>query len=727
MSAGAVSAGRRQPRQKSASPDPDRFRFPDLVRAREAQQERLRAALLVQNRDLQRKLEDAGSPSRSLSEMQHDPMANTAPPVPMSAPDLANTIAFASLASNASSTPLAKTITPSPLLNHSQSRVDTAAAAAHTNNSPHAHHMSTVDVAAVIREVQDIVEHGQAAQMATLEKHQAYVEGRINALQAAMDDLHSAMLKDESTRSILRDEQMHQHLELCGELDSLRAEVAGRQRGVRDEMNDVTKDVIETLQMQLHGCEARIMLLEELPQQVRNDMSVLEDRFSGLAAGIHAERISLAEQRNEVHKEQAAELAEVLREAREKLAGLVVAATDCTEKTAQAQAGMQVKVQEAVARVAEQLEAEIIGRLDEQAERVTQTTQRQAMEHHNMQQDIQASLSEVRASVESSLMGMRRQYQEAVQEQLRAVVQQAEQFEAQRRAECPVADSDRVDLMVAELHGASTMLEGLMQNVANLQSGDPRLPARVDTLEARLAGFEVAIEGIRGAGADAGLGIPPLRISISVPVQTDERVDTPRLGREASVEEQVAVRAQRHLADELDKAADEVRLASARKAIAKAGAAHSPTSARAPDTARASLGAVSPVSQQESSREAAPHPHPRSMSSLLDPSRTLPTTREKAAPPLHTLNPAELQDRREGKELVLQRVQQLLRSIQATFHALTEQEEAQGHVWSRDKVAEVARQKQEMYARERQLLDQRNSLWQAVLEIKAEEDRRLQR
>ena len=333
-----------------------------------------------------------------------------------------------------------------------------------------------------------------------------------------------------------------------------------------------------------------------------------------------------------------------------------------------------------------------------------------------MQQEIQATLAEVKASVESSLMGMRRQYHDAVQEQLRAVVQQAEAFEEQRRAECPVADSDRVDLMVQELQGASTMLEGLMQSAASRERHDPALPGRLDSLEAKLAGVEAAFNAFRENATDASIAAP-LRIMVSIPVQTEVGPEAGVPGRGPTVEEQVAVRAQRHLAEELDKAADEVRLASARKVLGRAAGGRPSGSTSMPQP--------SPTAPNTSRASVHRDPLPRPSESAAHSARTA----SVAPAPLDSRDIAamadgELQDRLAQKRLTLQKVQDLLRSIQATFHALSEQEEAQGHTWSRDKVAEVAHQKQEMYARERQLMEQRNAVWQTVVALSEEGERR---
>lgn len=666
-SASASDRGER----RSASPDKEGLKFSDLVRAREVQQERLRLLLEEQNAMLREKLqkndeERSASQSRSESQAPVQPAGGASPAPTAPAPTGRRTPPPATIAPAAAP--------PVPVID--ETKLEAAIAAATENQH--------VELHAVIDTLRDIVKQGMSAQHAAMEQFQQHqyraleqlsdrVDTKLAGMQKAIDDLHTVVLQDEATRSILREEQLAQYMEMCKEVDNVRDEIGAQMR--RMEARD---DTVASLRTALNdnidavgSMEQRVAGVEEIPSAIRGDMDALTERFQALSAGVTAERASLQASRNEVLARQEDEVATVLREAKEQLTKLVAAAADCEGQAASVNERMATQIQEAVAKVAEQLEVEIVQRQEEQTERVQQMQQRQAMEHQTMTADIQQSLAEVRQTVDSSLMGMRRQYHDAVQEQLRAVVQQAEEFEAQRRAECPVADSDRIELMVSELQGASTMIEGIMKNAVATQRHDPHIPARVEAMEVRLASIEARVtqqadnEETKSAA---------LQLRFTVPVQTAGEMNIA-----ASPEERASQRAAQNLQDELDKAADEVRQATARKVLSRASPRF------ADPTPRGSVPMESPKEQSQSVASTA-------------------------------------RSSREAKERQLAKLQGILRSIQQTFHMLTAQESEEGGSWSAAKLEEVARQKQEMYHRERQLVEQRNHLWREISELQAREE-----
>jgi hypothetical protein len=377
----------------------------------------------------------------------------------------------------------------------------------------------------------------------------------------------------------------------------------------------------------------------------------------------------------------------VINEAKATVIRLSSSASDAADQIKNAQRQLDDSVRQAVAAVAQQLEAEIMAKLEEQAERQVQLQQRQVVEHQGLQQQINQSLADMKHAVDSSLMGMRRQYHDALQEQLRAVVQQAQEFEEKRRAECPIADADRIDLMVKELQGAFAIVESVTHRIVETPSlGEVTL--RIGDMESKIEALSAFQHSVAKSIAELATQDPKLAFTVAIQADTDGQGALFAAGRER---QSTVARVAQYLEEELSKAESAIQLSEARKIRGRPAAA------------------------------------PRSS-----------PDNKPAAPPAATRPPqssslTSVRQSMSEKEAALTRLQSILQAIQVQFHQLTEAESRSAGVRQsvssgsnnaelRRMSEEIAKQKAAVYQHERQLVEQRNALWRELAQLRSQEE-----
>jgi hypothetical protein len=239
--------------------------------------------------------------------------------------------------------------------------------------------------------------------------------------------------------------------------------------------------------------------------------------------------------------------------------------------------------------------------------------------------------------------------------------------------------------MIEELQGAFVMLDGVAKN-STLHSAAPcPLTSRVDSLEAKVE--ELKVLGEIPAG--------PPKFMFSVDTQTQLGSLLVTTSGEATCAPQMSV--DRHLQMELEVAATEDWT----RRAASISTGNSP-----PATSR------SVVTRNQSpivfSRQSPPVAHPFKTDG--------------------SLSIAALRNQRAQKEAAANKIQSVLKEIQTKFQELTAREPLHRPLGGASqaetrKVSElIAKQKEAIFEKERQLVQQRNKLWREIADLEAMEE-----
>lgn len=690
---------------------PEDLRFADLVRLREAQQEKRIEHLIAQNHVLQQKVADAVAQQRAFVQQVSGTGAQTA--------QTNGTVGHHDQGGATTTAPPTASADDAPPA--AADRRDSSAAASATSAvAPaviHVVQQQHVDVEAILQRakvmVQEHVDAAITAERNTQQAQSSRLEQRFAEVQGGLAEVVGSLKEAQQSRDLIRQEHTSQHLLLCGEIDALRDENTALtdRMAARDATIMALQGALRTSNQQVEKLEGRLTEMESLPSALRQQTADWDDKIARALASIEEDRSAAHRAKTEAEARNEASLTAAVEDARATLLCVQMTAKELTDQLKAAQESVQQQVKENVAAVAQQLETEIVSKLDEQNERLQQMQQRLVLEQQSASQAQSQALADMKHSVDSSLMGMRRQYHDALQEQLRAVVQQQQEFEEKRRAECPVADADRIDLMVKELQGACAVIDVLAHRAAQspevteLIAKIASLEQRVDLTSASFQGLATLVEKT-SAAAEA----PRLAFTIGIQADTDGQGALWLAGRERQT---TLARINQNFRDEMDKADDALQEHEAAKAIA--GKTASP------------LGAAVAVPPAGSSR---PLFHP--VASPPSPPRNKPAAATSGAQ-LRTV---------QDKEAALEKIQGVLRSIQLKFHQLTEAEArvaaTAGHVpvtgGSRSTSAqqqqahdtrkvseEIARQKAAVYQQERLLVEQRNALWRDIEQLRRQE------
>ena len=671
--------------------------FIELIKVREAQQAQIRAALAAQNQRLREKLARATSesPARSGSE-----------------PDAAGDVHYGSTAGKShqaaaegdtpprdgatkqphppGAPPAAVSRTTSGTTKEKQTQGGSAVEGASSGGQPSSRRDAPSGISVeAFKEVQDMIGSLQKlvhsiheSDKAAIEALREHIDSRCDALEQKIMECQSAVAVEEKTSALLREEQTSQNLTICGELESIRAAVdaSTKRLDARDDAISALQQTVGQINETSENHEERLVSVEGFPAALRQELRDLDEQFKALTASTRAERASLLSAHNDQQARQEAEFRETVDAANEELKQLQKYGQEAISIVQQSKDNIANMVNHGIEQLASRLEDEIAGRIEDQDKRIAASQQRQAVENHNTSQAVTSAIGELRNTVDSALSALRSEYDKAVRDQLDAIIDAADEHERQRREEFPVLDADRVAIMLNELQGAQTMIEGIARNTMAMGHKCPLAP-RMKELESKLDDLTVECSNL-SSGVGKGS-----RISFNVDVQTD-----PLSEDQLPPHERIAAMVERRLAAEMERAAAEQQDAQFKRSVSEAE-----RSASQQSTAPRRAGQSAPP---------------------LPTSDAAPLTTEHRSKSVAAINSGEeLKAAIRVKEGQLEKVQKVLRTIQEKFHELTQRESRSSSNRSSSlapearQVAEmIAKQKEQVYQHERQLVEQRNQL-----------------
>jgi hypothetical protein len=520
-----------------------------------------------------------------------------------------------------------------------------------------------------VSDLRELISKGQEADIAAFHSLRDRVDVQNTMLEQRISELEARLASSEQARDLMREEQANQSLTLSGEIDELRAhlDAAVKRFESRDDVLTEAVAAIRALNETATTFDRKFAEIEAETSARIAEVVAIEKRFEELRLQNKQEQSDLSVLRNDTLKEQQHIITTLISDAAEQLAVMKNNADALIEDTRHHHSIIGSLVDERI----EPLRAE----LDAHYRKLINTDLQHYLEHYTAagaEQIAEAhaakvSLLHLETSVKLALQQMREKYSGEVDRQLKEVIDHAKAIEAERRLDFPTTDSERVEMMVKELEGGFVMLEGIIRNNVTQHRSCPLLP-RVEALEAKADELEVK----------TSLEHQP-RIMFTVESQTS--LQPPALDDPV---ERVQSVVERHLKYELDVAAAEASARTVPLVVDRTLQLQQRSSSSSPGGTVGTLPGVSAISSQ----------------------RSLITS---------------LQEAKVQKEAAVSKVQAVLREIQAKFQELTTKDPGTtGRSSSADakKIAAlIARQKEAVYQKERQLVDQRNKLWREIADL----------
>lgn len=655
--------------------------FSDLIRAREAQQRRLRETLEQQNRQLKEKLGllTCVSPDRKPSE----------PSPPGASADL-----------------VALGVYELP---------GTSKAEAHEPNSSNTTNVSQsamIEIINFVTDIKDTITKSQEAEQLALRTLENRFEKVVEGYESRISLLEAKLSAEERARDILREEQAEQFETLSTGVEELRQ--LGSQR--LDERCTAIESTLSNHQLSIQALNAnaedvgeRLADLETFQSESSQNAAALTVSLQQVSDAFAKDRSTLLAFKDETIYAQKEKLEAILNSATTQLEYVEKQLSKSQQHAQEIQTSLEDIINMRIGEAQASLRSDVASAAQASRDAMELLQAEWKKKYESLGTDVAIRASEARHSVDQCIAEVKERYNGVVEAKIREVVQEAKALEEERRREFPTADVDRIALMIEELEGAAVLLEGVTKNsiMPSAVSRPCPLTERVETLEALVDELSVKVQ----------VDYAP-RIMFSVDCQTG-----PLAHAELKPQEVLKTTVERHLQRELD-------MATAESSAAKVKV----------ETLRA-LGTISPSAGNAAGRRAdtkyddQPRASPRELPS---PRTTIVTGAASASSSDSTQrkHPHEIlkqiAEEKERKEIAAEKVQQVLRAIQSKFQELSVREPLQRSMTltntpnSRKVTEQIAQQKEAVYQKERQLVEQRNKLWKEIADLEAQEERILQ-
>lgn len=718
--------------------------FADLIRAREAQQRKLRGELEAQNQALRDRLGLISNTLGSSPSAGHFGNGSDwgSPPADdgMRHRD----------ASDGDGTP-----TLGPVLSASFSNIATS--------------QQLMDVINFVADMKDSVRRAQESDTILLRALQDRIEDQERRYEERISVLEARLAGEERTHEILREEQQEQVETLTTAFEELKSSM---EAAVQDRCSVLESGMsnhqlsLQTFAVSAEGVEERLAAAEASLVTLQRNQTRDEMKLHSLTEGVERDRSLMTALKDETIHERKEQLEQIIRSASTQLEFSEKQMARLQEATHAAQEDMDRAVGQRMEHAEERLRDHVLDLMGSSRDTLQAQIETSMKRMIVLGEEVAEEAKATRRNADDALKGLRDEYRTEVDATLADVVQRAKQLETERRAEFPVADVDRVNLMIQELEGAAAILEGFAKNTVLLQasaSGGGGANVSHAAVAKRVEALEEAIHTLYTKLEDEIASAPLRRAMFSVDVQTGP------LGRDNgpswSDEDRVRRSVERHLRSELEVAAADHSATKTRTETALtllAAASNSRTTSAYPNTAPHLASpspprSATPVGSGSGgtwSRGASPRAGGVSYHSDL---QQMPLTNAPATVQTHDIHHhrttsssqakshsrllAEVVAERQKKEQTVDKIQQILREIQSKFHELSVREPLQRSLHTNmvdggggsstfvltprsttHTSDQILKQKEAIFQKERVLVEQRNKLWREIGLLEEQEE-----
>ncbi|CUG86305.1 Hypothetical protein, putative [Bodo saltans] len=657
--------------------------FADLIRARESQQKKLRGELEAQNQALRDRLglisnTLSTSPSGAVfggggngSDWGSPPQHNDDPYHQLKSREFTN---------DGDGTP-----TLGPVMSASFSNVATS--------------QQLMDVINFVADMKDSVRRAQESDTVLLQALRQRVEEQERRYEERLSVLEARLAGEERAHEILREEQSEQIETLTSAIDELKtnSEAALHERCTVIENGLSNHQLsLQTFAASTEGSEERLQSLEASLATLQRNQTRDEIHLHTLSESVERDRSLMSALKDETIHQRKEQLDQIFKSASTQLEYCEKQMSRLQEATHAAQEDMERIVGERISQVEETLRDHVFDLMGTSRDTLEAQIEGSIRRMNILGEQVTAEAQATRGRADDELRELKDLYRAEVNTTLEEVVQRAKQLENDRRAEFPVADVDRVNLMIHELEGAAALLEGFAKNTVLLAQNDQTAGGRACLLTPRVDALEHIIEVLQEKVDEQSMSSAK-RAMFSVDVQTGplSRDNGPSWSDEDKIRRSV----DRHLKSELELAAADHSAMKARTetalTILAAASSSSSTSLQRPHQTRHDddvlLSHISPprsVTPGSWSRGASPRVGGVSVGAPLP----LPSSgvthiagdgphydAVQMHPPSssHARLLAEVVSERQKKEATVDKIQQILREIQTKFHELSVREPLQ--------------------------------------------------
>jgi hypothetical protein len=508
-----------------------------------------------------------------------------------------------------------------------------------------------------VTELKDMVNKHHETENSTLRALHEMVCSENGELRAKMELLEARVASSDESRLVLREEQTEQSITLSTMVEALKEDferliglTAEHERKI--DANPATSGKLDEM---LSEMDERLNRLENVPEEIRQEMVEIEVQMEQQRLEVTEELRLIKEKYPDTEEK----LTAVMTKAEENLAILQNHADNAVQ-TANYQAQ---HVEELVVTSIAELGNGLKSQLERQVEELSMKVEGElaTLNDRTGEADLKLddSLEKMQNMVEEYIASLEDENGAAIKEALAELKYQAAQQDAERRKEYPTAAPERIALMVKQLEGAYTVLEGVARNAAtHTVTLDHPYIKRLETVERNLS---KVLE-------DSDVSLYP-KLCFSVDTQT-AHIETLEGGTK---------KYERALEDEARVAASEAAIN---------------------DVATAVEYAI------EKSRM---RPNYTSSSDY--------NNKSAAVPPTSSAVEAEIRK----KQQAVEKIQSVLKDIARKFQELSDKEPQGAHLTEEDKRAidVISRQKSAIYQKERELLEKRNELLRSLKQLNA--------
>lgn len=508
-----------------------------------------------------------------------------------------------------------------------------------------------------VTELKEMVNKHHETENSTLRALHEMVCTENNELRAKMEHLEAKVASSDESRMVLREEQTEQSITLSTIVESMKEDIerligltAEHERKI--DSNPATSGKLDEM---LSEMEERLNHLENVPGEIRQEMVEI-------GVQMEEQRLEVSEELRKIkekYPDTEEKLTAVMTKAEENLAVLQNQADNAVHTANYQAQHVEELVESGIAELGNGLRALLDRRADELSVKVGTELESLNLRTGEADLKLEDTLEDMRTSVEEYIAVLGDENSTAIREALADLKQQAAQHDADRRREYPTAAPERIALMVKQLEGAYTVLEGVARNAAtHTVTLDHPYIKRLEAVERDLS---KVLE-------DSETSLYP-KLYFSVDTQT-VHVDTM---------ERATIRHERALEDEARVAASEAAVYDINNAVEYAIERARMRPSHTSSSDYNNKGAITPA----------------------------------------TPSAAETEIRK--KQQAVEKIQSVLKDIARKFQELSDKEPQGTNLSEEDKRAIdiISRQKSAIYQKERELLEKRNELLRSLKQLNA--------
>ena len=523
---------------------------------------------------------------------------------------------------------------------------------------------STVPAAEFVRfvgEVKDLVSKAHEADVAAFHSLQDRFEKHAARLSERIQDIEARVAASNKELELCRLGEALAHQQTISQLDELRGQFGLLEKRLVARDDSSSHSAVLPLAASLQSMEQRLVEAELVPAALRHNIADLEARHEKLSELCEEERAKAQIAQTRTSQKNEARLTQIVAEAENQLLCIGEAAKTSNEMLVHQKSHIHETIDAKIEDVRWALQTTTVDKVGECVDKATTVLSEQKTEYDALVANLKSLATNVGVEVSSAIRDLKKSHGEVIDEKLKEMTRKAEEHESKRRAEFPTLDADRVDLMISELEGAFTLIEGAARNKA---SGVVP-PTRDCPHSHRISRLETQVKALTS--------FAPSDVDTKVAVSMDTQTKVGGGG------DSTADRMNRNLQLEMERATSE-------------------------HAARHVNHIVDVVA-----RTASKSPYS-------------PGVRGVSGPQIESL--ADLQFERKKKEAIVEKIQGVLKDIHSKFEELTRKESQALGRDTKDKVKlgeVIAKQKESIFDKERMLVDQRNKLIREIAGLREKE------